>query len=319
MRLLSTLLLLGACSLCSAAETLPPLETTTSSLTPAISMVDTLSPDISIDVGAVVETTASITYSFSREDFDNPLVEIRTSLGSMVLELFPDEAPRTVENFIGLAEGTMPWIDPDTGLEVMRPFYDGLVFHRIIDGFMIQGGSPTGLGDGSPGFSFPDEINARSLGLDKMQVFDDQGRPHPILAIRNQQDFQEKILVPLYAQMGITSEQQLEDKIDEIDQRLRNMSVKESFENLGYRYTERVISRMPVRGVIAMANSGPNTNGSQFFINLGDSDWLAGKHTVFGKVRAGLDVLDAIGKVTVDNQNRPVEDVIILSIRLITI
>jgi len=95
--------------------------------------------------------------------------------------------------------------------------------------------------------------------------------------------------------------------------------VKESFENLGYRYTERVISRMPVRGVIAMANSGPNTNGSQFFINLGDSDWLAGKHTVFGKVRAGLDVLDAIGKVTVDNQNRPVEDVIILSIRLITI
>jgi len=319
MRLLSTLLLLGACSLCSAAEPLPPLETTTSSLTPAISMVDTLSPDISIDVGAVVETTASITYSFSREDFDNPLVEIRTSLGSMVLELFPDEAPRTIENFIGLAEGTMPWIDPDTGLEVMRPFYDGLVFHRIIDGFMIQGGSPTGLGDGSPGFSFPDEINARSLGLDKMQVFDDQGRPHPILAIRNQQDFQEKILAPLYAQMGITSEQQLEDKIDEIDQRLRNMSVKESFENLGYRYTERVISRMPVRGVIAMANSGPNTNGSQFFINLGDSDWLAGKHTVFGKVRAGLDVLDAIGKVTVDNQNRPVEDVIILSIRLITI
>jgi len=319
MRLLSTLLLLGACSLCSAAEPLSPLETTTSSLTPAINMVDTLSPDISIDVGAVVETIASITYSFSREDFDNPLVEIRTSLGSMVLELFPDEAPRTVENFIGLAEGTMPWIDPDTGLEVMRPFYDGLVFHRIIDGFMIQGGSPTGLGDGSPGFSFPDEINARSLGLDKMQVFDDQGRPHPILAIRNQQDFQEKILAPLYAQMGITSEQQLEDKIDEIDQRLRNMSVKESFENLGYRYTERVISRMPVRGVIAMANSGPNTNGSQFFINLGDSDWLAGKHTVFGKVRAGLDVLDAIGKVTVDNQNRPVEDVIILSIRLITI
>jgi cyclophilin family peptidyl-prolyl cis-trans isomerase len=261
--------------------------------------------------------TPTVSFNFSREDFDNPLVEIRTTLGSMILELFPDEAPIAVANFIGLAEGTLPWVDPETGIEVMAPLYDGTVLHRVIDGFMIQGGSPTGFGDGSPGFQFKDEINARSLGLDKMQVIDAQGLPHPLLAISSQQDFQQKILGPLYDEMNITSQEQLDTRIDEINQRVRNMTVKESYEQLGYQYTETVISRMPVRGVLAMANSGPNTNGSQFFINLADTDWLAGKHTVFGKVRVGLDVLDAIGKVAVNSQSRPLENVEILSIRQI--
>ncbi|MDG2177129.1 MAG: peptidylprolyl isomerase [Gammaproteobacteria bacterium] len=259
--------------------------------------------------------TPTISFNFSREDFDNPLVEIRTTLGSMIIELFPDEAPIAVVNFIGLAEGTLPWIEPETGTEVTRPMYDGTVLHRVMEGFMIQGGSPTGLGDGTPGFQFKDEINARSLGLDKMPVIDAQGLPHPLLAIRSQQDFQQKILGPLYEEMDITNQEQLDTRIDEINQRVRIMTVKESYEQLGYQYTETVISRMPVRGVLAMANSGPNTNGSQFFINLVDTDWLAGKHTVFGKVRVGLDVLDAIGKVAVDSQNRPLDNVEILSIR----
>ena len=260
-------------------------------------------------------STPSITNNFSREDFDNPVVEIRTNVGSMILELFPDEAPLAVANFLGLAEGTLPWIDPETGEQVLRPLYDGSIFHRVIDGFMIQGGSPTGSGDGNPGFQFRDEINARSLGLDKMQVIDQTGSPHPILAISNQQDFQQKILIPLYQKMGISSQDELDANIDSVNRRLRNMTVKESFENLGYQYTERVISRMPVRGVIALANSGPNTNGSQFFINLVDTDWLTGKHTVFGKVRVGLEVLDAIGKVEVDSLGRPVQNIVILSIR----
>lgn len=268
---------------------------------------------LSIDeTGAV---TPTISFNFSREDFDNPLVEIRTTLGSMIIELFPDEAPLAVANFIGLAEGTLPWIEAETGIEVMRPMYDETLLHRVMEGFMIQGGSPTGRGDGTPGFQFKDEINARSLGLDKMPVIDAQGFPHPLLAIHTQQDFQEKILGPLYEEMNITSQEQLDTRIDEINQRIRTMTVKESYEQLGYQYTETVISRMPVRGVLAMANSGPNTNGSQFFINLVDTDWLAGKHTVFGKVRVGLDVLDAIGKVAVDSQNRPLDNVEILSIR----
>lgn len=261
--------------------------------------------------------TPTVTYNFSREDFNNPVVEIRTSLGAMVLELFPDEAPTTVDTFLGLAEGTRAWTDPVTGEAVMRPFYDGLIFHRVVDGFMIQGGSPTGVGTGTPGFTFADEINARSLGLDKMQLLDEAGHPHPLLAIHDQQDFQQKVLVPLYREMGIDSRDALEANIDAVNRRLRAMSVKDSFENLGYHYTERVISRMPVRGVIAMANSGPDSNGSQFFINLVDTDWLAGKHTVFGKVRVGMEVLDAIGKVPVDARDRPLEDVVILSIRRI--
>ncbi len=259
--------------------------------------------------------TPTLSINFSREDFDNPVVEIRTNLGSMILELFPDEAPLAVANFIGLAEGTKTWIEPETGAQVMRPLYDGTVFHRVIEGFMIQGGSPTGLGDGTPGYQFRDEINARSLGLDKMEVINVSGVPHPILAINDQNDFQQKILIPLYQKLEITGQEELDLNIDLVDRRLRSMTVKESFENLGYQYTERVISRMPARGVIAMANSGPNSNGSQFFINLVDTDWLAGKHTVFGKVRAGLEVLDAIGSVTVDNQGRPIQDVVILSIR----
>ena len=277
------------------------------------------SPAVTVTLETAAQPTPTVTAFFSREDFNNPVVEIRTNMGSMILELFPEEAPLTVETFLGLAEGTRPWIDPDTGLEFLVPLYDGLVFHRVIDGFMIQGGSPNGRGDGTPGFSFRDEINARSLGLDKMQVLDDAGAPHPLLAIGDLQDFQEKILKPLYERLGITSQAQLETRIDEVNRIVRGMTVKESFENLGYQYTERYISRMPVRGVIAMANSGPNSNGSQFFISLVDTDWLAGKHTVFGKVRLGLEVMDAIGSVPVDNQNRPLQPVIIQSIRRIQI
>ncbi len=274
----------------------------------------TLSPDIAV---TLADPTPTVAFNFSREDFDNPLVEIQTSLGSMILELFPDEAPLAVENFLALAKGSRPWIDPETGLEVIQPLYDGTIFHRVIEGFMIQGGSPNGQGDGTPGYQFRDEINARSLGLDKMKVIDEQGYPHPILAVSDKQDFQQKVLSPLYAEMGISTQEELDSRIDEIDRRLRALTVKENFEDLGYQYTERVISRMPVRAVIAMANSGPNSNGSQFFINLVDTDWLTGKHTVFGKVRVGLDVLDAIGSVPVDKQYRPLEPVEIISIRQI--
>jgi len=285
-------------------------------ITPSVDILDsTLTLPEQLAIEDPLAETPTVTINFSREDFDNPLMEIRTTMGLMILELFPDEAPLAVANFIGLAEGTLPWIDPVTGIEVIRHMYDGTVFHRVIDEFMIQGGSPTGLSDGTPGFQFRDEINARSLGLDKMQVIDAQGAPHSLLAIQSQQDFQEKILGPLYAEMNITSQELLDARIDEVNQRISSMTVKESYEQLGYQYTERVISRMPVRGIIAMANSGPNTNGSQFFINLVDTDWLTGKHTVFGKVRVGLDVLDAISKVAVDSQGRPLENVEILTIR----
>jgi peptidyl-prolyl cis-trans isomerase A (cyclophilin A) len=190
------------------------------------------SPGITVTLEQPGQRTSTIT--FSREDFNNPLVEIQTSMGVIILELFPEEAPQTVENFLGLADGTKPWTNPVTGVVETRPFYDGLVFHRVIAGFMIQGGSPTGLGDGTPGFSFRDEINARSLGLDKMQVVDDEGAPHPLLGIDSQEDFQQLILAPLYDKLGITSQEQLIARRDEVNRIVRGMNLKDSYENLGY-------------------------------------------------------------------------------------
>lgn len=250
-----------------------------------------------------------------RENPNNPLVEIQTSMGNIILELFPEEAPETVANFIGLAEGTKPFVDPETGEMVTRPYYDGQIFHRVIDDFMIQGGSPTGLGNGTPGYSFRDEINARSLGLDRMPAFDEEGVPHPFLRIGSQAQFQSVILQPLLAQMGIASQQELEANLPAVEERISNLTVMDVYENQGYEYNERLVSRLPVRGVIAMANAGPDSNGSQFFINLIDTDWLAGKHTVFGRVREGMDVVDAIGRTQTDEMDRPVEPVRILQVR----
>ncbi len=252
-----------------------------------------------------------------REDPDNLLVEIQTSMGSMILELFPKEAPETVANFIGLAQGEKPFEDPETGALVSRPFYDGLIFHRVIDGFMIQGGSPTGIGNGTPGYSFKDEINARSLGLDRMLAIDEEGIPHPFLRIASQTQFQAVILEPLFAEMNISSQEDLENNYATIEENINSLTIKDVYENQGYEYTETLSSRMPVRGVIAMANAGPNSNGSQFFINLIDTEWLAGKHTVFGRIRQGMDILDEIAVTPVDEQDRPIQDVRIIQVRVL--
>lgn len=253
------------------------------------------------------------------EDLGNPLLLIQTTRGDLAVELLPKDAPQTVDNFLGLAEGLKPFIDPRSGEQVQRPFYDGLVFHRIIKDFMIQGGSPDGQANGGPGFTIDDEINAVSLGLDLMKVLDEDGYPAAVLGIRDQTDFQQRVLLPLYKSMGIDNETTLQTRIADVDQRLRAMSVKELFELQGYRYSQAFQSRAPLRGVIAMANSGPDSNGSQFFITLADTPWITGKFTVFGKVRAGMDIVDSIGNMPVDAEKRPLEPVTILLIRRIAI
>jgi peptidyl-prolyl cis-trans isomerase A (cyclophilin A) len=154
-----------------------------------------------------------------------------TSEGSFVVRLFDKDAPKTVENFAGLAEGTKAWKDPVTGESITRPFFDGLTFHRIIDGFMIQGGCPLGTGTGGPGYKFEDEFSPAHR----------HSRP----------------------------------------------------------------------GMLSMANSGPNTNGSQFFITLAPTPHLDNRHSVFGEVVEGLDVVQKIGKVKTGRQDRPVEPLII--------
>jgi len=256
------------------------------------------------------------TQSMATDNPKNPLCVIKTSQGDIRIELFAAETPETVKNFIDLAEGRKTFTDPDTRKKVKKHFYDGLIFHRVIKDFMIQGGDPQGNGRGGPGYKFADEINAIDLGLDKMKALQPDGKVHPYLLVRSQQDFNRILVSPVARKMGITSQQQFQDRLAEIQQKVSELSVKDCYENMGYRYNETLKSHPPNRGVLAMANAGPNTNGSQFFINLIDASWLTGKHTVFGKVVKGMDVVDKIGAVPVDEAKRPQTTVRILSIRL---
>lgn len=267
----------------------------------------------------VVSAGIGIGWAEGKKQIENPVYVIKTSLGDIDVELFEDEAPKTASNFIGLAEGTKEFKDIKTGKKVKRPFYDGLIFHRVIKNFMIQGGCPLGNGTGGPGYTFDDEIDAKALGLDELKAFDNRTGPHRFLMIRSQQDFERNLTIPIFKAMNIKSQKELDERKDEFKARLEKLTIKEAYENMGYVYSENGSKHAPDRGSLTMANSGPNTNGSQIFINLVDTDWLAGKHTVFGKVIKGMDVIDNIGDVKVDSDNKPVKDVKIISIRRKTI
>lgn len=191
-------------------------------------------------------------------------VILKTSKGNITIELNADAAPKTATNFYWLAK---------TG------FYNGLSFHRIIPGFMIQGGDPNGDGSGGSsifGATFADEINANTYGLQNQTLKDlAQGQPLP---------------------------PNLQGK--------ENMTVKQYYESNGYVYNNNLPSMPMKRGVLAMANRGPNTNGSQFFIVTAENTpWLDGKHTVFGTVTAGMDVVDAITSSNRDANDRPLSPI----------
>ena len=169
------------------------------------------------------------------------------------------------------------------GEKVKKPFYNGLTFHRVIAGFMVQGGCPNGDGTGGPGYSFDDEINAVSLGLDKVKVKDAPSYGRLL---------QKAVLVG----MGIKSQQDLESRITEAEENLKQaseMSVLEVLARNGYKYNEVITSKKALKGALAMANSGPNTNGSQFFINEVNTPHLDGLHTVFGQLLPASDTVFA--------------------------
>ncbi|MFB6113515.1 MAG: peptidylprolyl isomerase [Halodesulfurarchaeum sp.] len=160
---------------------------------------------------------------------------LHTTEGDVEIELFDDRAPRTVTNFVGLATGEKEWEHPETGETVDgEPLYDDVPFHRIIDGFMIQTGAPTGTGRGGPGYTFEDEFH------------------------------------------------------DDL--------------------------RHDDAGIVSMANSGPDTNGSQFFITLDAQPHLDDRHAVFGTVTDGMDVVEDIGSIPTDGQDRPEKDVLLESV-----
>jgi peptidyl-prolyl cis-trans isomerase A (cyclophilin A) len=155
-----------------------------------------------------------------------------TSKGSFTVRLMPEHAPKTVQNFTELATGSREWTDPRDGAKKSDPLYPGTIFHRVIDGFMIQGGDPIGSGTGGPGYVFEDECPPGGPSFDKP-------------------------------------------------------------------------------GLLAMANAGPGTNGSQFFVTVAPTTWLTGRHTIFGEITDGYDVVEAISKVSVGAQDRPKDDIVI--------
>jgi peptidyl-prolyl cis-trans isomerase A (cyclophilin A) len=161
---------------------------------------------------------------------------LRTSLGEIEVKLFPDHAPKTVRNFVELAEGAKEWTNPSTGKTTKDKLYDGTVFHRVIPNFMIQAGDPLGSGRGGPGYRFADEF-------------------HPELA-----------------------------------------------------FTKPYL--------LAMANAGPGTNGSQFFITVAATEWLTAKHTIFGEVTKGTEVVDAIATAPTGAQDRPRTDIVLESVTI---
>ena len=250
-----------------------------------------------------------------------PLADITTSHGVVRVVLFADEAPQTVATFLGLAAGEKPFTGAD-GKPAQRPFYDGLGFHRIIADFMIQGGDPLGTGQGGPGFQFADEINAVSLGLDRDKVLTGPGLSMDDVnpQCRHQMgQFGAFYIRPTLESKGFgpqTPPETIEAAVQAMLPELRQVTLQAFYEKLGYRYDSTLPpSHRPKRGCLAMANSGPNTNGSQFFINLTDTPHLTGKHTVFGEVVTGMEVVEAIARVAVDGQGKPAQPVTIISIR----
>jgi len=245
----------------------------------------------------------------------HPVAIMKTSQGNIRLELWPDAAPETVKNFIDLAEGRKAFKDTKSGEQVTKPFYDGLTFHRVIKDFMIQGGCPLGTGTGGPGFQFKDEVNAIGLGLADLKALKD-GQTHPWLLVRSQEDFQRTVLGPVLQKMGIKDEEEFKAKMEEIQNTVNALSLVDIYANQGYVFDKNLTAQKPVKGVIAMANSGPNTNGSQFFINVADTPHLTGKHTVFGKVIEGMDIVEKISNLETDAASKPNAPVVIESIRL---
>jgi len=245
-------------------------------------------------------TADTSTALLAMEDPQNPLIRISTSQGEMYLELFPAEAPSNVENFIALAEGEKEFTNPDTGELIQARYYNGMRFHRVVPGFIIQAGSPAYNPLGLQLKLLDDEINADALGLDQISALNPDGSFADVLNIESKTDFHEEVLTPLYSQGNITDVDAALSRQYQVLEALQGLSVKSVYENQGYRYDDSRESRPFERGTVALANSGPDSNGPEFFISLTAAPWLSGKYTVIGKVIEGQEVMDSIGNTAIN-------------------
>lgn len=233
------------------------------------------------------------------EDQTNPLVELSTSKGTIYLELYAEEAPENVSQILALMAGEVELVDEATNTPFKPRYYDGMIFHRSVPGFLIQTGSPYLSPVGAPKRLLQDEINASALGLASENVLAPDASTNPRLNLVSEEDFKTHVLLPLYKELDITNGPDVLNRQDTILNRLTNMTIKELYELQGYRYVEDRFSHSNLKGTVALANTGPNTNGPEFFINLADSPRLDGKHTVIGSVVEGLDVAETIGSIEI--------------------
>ena len=249
------------------------------------------------------------------EDSSNPLMLVSTSAGPIYIEMLPAEAPENVARFIEFTVGEVPLIETDSTLTVSPRYYNGSRFHRVIPNFIIQAGSPEHNAHGRPRDYLADEINASALGLDRLPVILQAGEINPILNTDSQQEFASRVLEPLYRQLGIDSPEQLETEESAIIDALQSLTVMRLYEYEGYRYQNRYPTRAITRGIVALANDGPNRNGPEFFISLSDAPWLDGRYTVIGRVVEGMETADRIGDKPIQPVNPDPESTRIYSIR----
>lgn len=249
------------------------------------------------------------------ESPDNPLVLISTSQGAIYVELFPSEAPLNVANFISLAEGQTEIRDQQTGAASFPHYYDNLRFHRVIPNFLIQAGSPVNHPVGALPRLLKDEINAGFLGLNEIPVINPDGSVNSLLNVGGREILEELLLVPLYRAMGVRDASELDSRQPQIAERMRAMTISELYQILGYSYQDGYPSRAVDRGVLALANDGPNRNGAEFFIPVVNAAWLTGRYTVIGKVVEGMEIVDRINSFPVDPQIFTRQSTIILSMR----
>ncbi|MGB0321696.1 MAG: peptidylprolyl isomerase [Pseudohongiellaceae bacterium] len=249
------------------------------------------------------------------EDSSNPLMLVSTSAGPIYIEMLPAEAPENVARFIEFTVGEVPLIETDSTLTVSPRYYNGSRFHRVIPNFIIQAGSPEHNAHGRPRDYLVDEINASALGLDRLPVILQAGEINPILNTDSQQEFASRVLEPLYRQLGIDSPEQLETEESAIIDALQSLTVMRLYEYEGYRYQNRYPTRAITRGIVALANDGPNRNGPEFFISLSDAPWLDGRYTVIGRVVEGMETADSIGDKPIQPVNPDPESTRIYSIR----
>ena len=280
-------------------------------------MVSILKP-LLFAVAVIAHLGSHADYASARlamEDSSNPLMLVSTSAGPIYIEMLPAEAPENVARFIEFTVGEAPLTETDSTLTTSPRYYNGSQFNRVIPNFIIQAGSPAHNAHGRPRDYLADEINASALGLDRLPVILRAGEVNPILNTDSQQEFASRVLEPLYRQLGIDSPEQLETEESAIIDALQSLTVMRLYEYEGYRYQNSYPTRAITRGIVALANDGPNRNGPDFFISLSDAPWLDGRYTVIGRVVEGMETADSIGDKSIQPVNPNPESTRIYSIR----